>query len=101
MQCASCRAENQAGSGFCDQCGTALPAQCAACGAALRLEARFCNACGARVGGEAPAAAGPASGPNAMHAPAPAVAPARYTPRHLAEKILKSPSDLEGEQGHG
>ena len=92
MQCASCRAENPAGSRFCDQCGSTLPTQCVACGAALRPEARFCNACGARVGAEAPAAAAP--GPK----PAPAAAPASYTPRHLAEKILKSRSALQGER---
>ena len=98
MQCASCRAENPAGSRFCDHCGTALPAQCVACGAALRPDARFCNACGARVGAEAPAAAAPAPGATPMRAPAPTAAPASYTPRHLAEKILKSRSALEGER---
>jgi len=96
MQCASCRAENPAGSRFCDQCGAALPTRCDACGAAVRPGARFCNVCGARVGAEAASAAPPAPGPRP--APAPAVAPASYTPRHLAEKILKSRSALQGER---
>ncbi|HKW95345.1 MAG TPA: zinc ribbon domain-containing protein, partial [Methylomirabilota bacterium] len=42
MQCPGCRADNPAGSRFCDQCGTPLPAGCRACGAALRPESRFC-----------------------------------------------------------
>ena len=87
MRCASCQADNPAGNRFCDQCGAALPARCAACGAALRPEARFCGACGARVGSE-----------TAAPTPAPANPPASYTPKHLAEKILKSRSALEGER---
>ena len=86
MQCPSCQAGNPPGSRFCDQCGTTLPAQCGACGATLRPESRFCGTCGARVGTE-------------VSPPAPtAAAPVSYTPKHLAEKILKSRSALEGER---
>ena len=87
MQCPSCQAGNPPGSRFCDQCGTALPARCGACGATLRPESRFCGTCGARAGGEAPPTA-----------PTAAAAPVSYTPKHLAEKILKSRSALEGER---
>jgi adenylate cyclase len=59
---------------------------CARCGTALRPAAKFCDECGQ------PVAASPAP------VRAPAAAPAGYTPRHLAEKILTSRSALEGER---
>ena len=65
----------------------------------MRPEARFCGTCGKRLG-EAAAAARqaeparpPASAPLAYRSPVVA-----YTPRHLAEKILRSRSALEGER---
>jgi predicted ATPase/class 3 adenylate cyclase len=102
MRCGACHAENPAENRFCDQCGAPIEAVCPSCGAALRPEARFCGACGRRVG-EA-AAAAPAPAPSASAArprPAPSPpppAPAAYTPRHLADKILRSRSALEGER---
>jgi len=96
MVCPQCRSANPEGNRFCDQCGVALEARCAGCGAALRPGARFCGACGTAVGGSAVA-------PPPDPAPAPAVTAGGtrtqpYTPRHLAEKILKSRSALEGER---
>ena len=86
MRCPGCQAGNPPGSRFCDQCGTALPSQCAACGATLRPESRFCGSCGTRAGAD-------------VSPPAPVVAaPVSYTPKHLADKILKSRSALEGER---
>jgi class 3 adenylate cyclase/tetratricopeptide (TPR) repeat protein len=61
-----------------------VPARCAACGAPLRPEARFCGGCGARASTET--------------LPVEATPFASYTPRHLADKILKSRSALEGER---
>jgi class 3 adenylate cyclase/tetratricopeptide (TPR) repeat protein len=87
---------------FCDQCGAALESVCPSCGAPLRSGARFCGACGKRLGEPAaarppePAAApppDPAPPPPAYRSPAGA-----YTPRHLADKILRSRSALEGER---
>src|SRR5690242_12937412 len=89
MQCPACRADNPAANRFCDQCGTPLPAVCRSCGAALRPESRFCGTCAAPVMASAPAPATPAPKPPA---------PASYTPKHLADKILKSRSALEGER---
>ncbi|HET8533227.1 MAG TPA: zinc ribbon domain-containing protein, partial [Methylomirabilota bacterium] len=87
---------------FCDQCGTALDAVCPSCGGALRPGARFCGACGKRLG---EAAVGKRAEPEAAAPPEPA-APAlayrspvaAYTPRHLADKILRSRSAIEGER---
>jgi class 3 adenylate cyclase/tetratricopeptide (TPR) repeat protein len=55
---------------------------CSACGVELAAGSRFCNHCGA-----AQAASG-----------RPAPDPRAYTPRHLAEKILRSRGALEGER---
>ena len=87
---------------FCDQCGAALESVCPSCGAPLRSGARFCGACGKRLGEPAvdrppePAATpppDPATPPPAYRSPV-----AAYTPRHLADKILRSRSALEGER---
>src|SRR5439155_21236684 len=73
----------------CPQCGTELPAG-----------AKFCLECGHRVAAaEAPAPAAAAA--PAADRPRPgdyASRVAAYTHRHLAEKILKSRSALEGER---
>ena len=60
-----------------------VPMICRSCGRENRADARFCDACGLPTGAE------------------PARVPARriqpYTPKHLADKILRSKSSLEGE----
>ncbi len=53
---------------------------CASCGRSNRAEARFCDHCGTSL------EAGPVRTPRA------------YTPKHLADRILKSRSALEGER---
>src|SRR5690348_12655826 len=97
MRCDRCQSENPADNRFCDQCGAPLEARCAACGAAARPGARFCGGCGASLTGAeaAPAPAAPAA-PRA--APPPAARVSGYTPKHLADKILKSRSAMEGER---
>src|SRR6185503_2450872 len=101
MLCGACRTDNPSQNRFCDQCGAPLEAVCPSCGAQVRSEARFCGSCGKRLG-EA-AAAERRVGPEAEPAP-PARSPAyrspvvAYTPRHLADQILRSRSALEGER---
>lgn len=85
MRCPRCEQENAYGSNFCRACGTRLAARCRACGAELPAESRFCPRCGSAVA-EAPAG-------EARFA-----SPAAYTPKHLAEKILRSRAALEGER---
>jgi class 3 adenylate cyclase len=90
MQCPSCQTDNPPANRFCDQCGAPLEARCARCNAVLRAGARFCGACGHSLAEKA--------------APAPATAQppprsiASYTPKHLAEKVLKARSAIEGER---
>ncbi|MEE8507846.1 MAG: adenylate/guanylate cyclase domain-containing protein, partial [Myxococcota bacterium] len=84
MNCPGCGRANREDSAFCDACGTRFGRVCATCGRELRPDAAFCDGCGARIGEEAPAA--------------PERALRDYTPKHLADKILKSKSAMEGER---
>src|SRR5262245_16900593 len=58
---------------------------CTFCGSPLVAAARFCNKCGMALEAQAPAAVS---------------SPACYTPKHLAERILRSKGALEGERKH-
>jgi class 3 adenylate cyclase/tetratricopeptide (TPR) repeat protein len=81
VTCAACQHENPPAAKFCQQCGARLGTACARCGTGLPADARFCHECGAAAPG-APATPAPRS----------------YTPRHLADEILRSRSALEGER---
>jgi len=82
--CPRCRTRNQEGRRFCGRCGARLARLCPACRFANGAEDRFCGGCGAALAPDA--------------APAAEAAPARYTPAHLARKILDSRAALEGER---
>ncbi len=97
MHCRTCQFDNPAGMRFCGQCGAPLAAACPQCGAEIPAGFRFCGQCGMSL--EPPtsqSAAAPPPKPTAATALPPSVA--SYTPKHLAEKILKSRSALEGER---
>jgi class 3 adenylate cyclase/tetratricopeptide (TPR) repeat protein len=96
-------------------CGAELGEVCAECGAALPDAARFCIECGAATAGAAdadpasPANHGPAASPagggvqiaGARRRTADSSAtpdPRSYTPRHLADRILKTRGAIEGER---
>jgi class 3 adenylate cyclase/tetratricopeptide (TPR) repeat protein len=102
MVCGTCSADNPPQNRFCDQCGASLDAVCPNCGGVVRPEARFCGACGKRLG--EPRVAEQRSQADARPAPQASVhlgsrSPVvGYTPRHLADKILRSRSALEGER---
>jgi class 3 adenylate cyclase len=70
---------------FCGRCGAALAARCPHCGAEAPPDFRFCGHCGKSLQ-ETPAP------------PPPAADRPVYTPKHLADKILKSRSALQGER---
>ena len=84
VTCTHCQRENPEDAAFCAGCGNPLARLCPSCKRSTPADASFCNGCGQRL-------AGPA-------APAPERAPSDYTPKHLAEKILRSKSALEGER---
>ena len=83
MQCPRCQHDNRPGARFCEECAAPLARACGACGAPLSPTAKFCPACAH------PAAAPP---------PQPFDSPERYTPKHLAERILTSRAAVEGER---
>jgi class 3 adenylate cyclase/tetratricopeptide (TPR) repeat protein len=89
MTCPRCQKDNPGDAVFCQECGTRLETGCASCGTANQLGAKFCKKCGRRLSGSQtqPAIPGPRFGP-----------PESYTPKHLAEKILRSKAALEGER---
>ena len=83
MQCPRCQHENSTGMKFCGECAAPLGSTCPSCGAGNPPENKFCGQCAAPL----------RAIPTAKPAPA-----ERYTPKHLAEKILTSRTALEGER---
>jgi len=81
MRCGGCQQDNPGGARFCMHCGAPLAGVCLECGTSLPEPARFCPGCG-----------------NAAAQARPERDPRDYTPRHLAEKILRSRAALEGER---
>src|SRR5688500_18030120 len=122
MRCPSCGHDNREGASFCEDCGVRLVRRCPSCGAEARAGARFCDACGHRLvePGRGAGANGAGSGsvghgleveggkPAAPVAGAAAVLPGpaalpdadprSYTPRHLADQILRGRATIEGER---
>ncbi|HUP23111.1 MAG TPA: adenylate/guanylate cyclase domain-containing protein, partial [Thermoanaerobaculia bacterium] len=88
MKCPRCQHENGAGAKFCQECAAPLARTCGNCGGQLPPGAKFCPECAHPVASPAPA------GPTAERF----TSPDRYTPKHLAERILDSKAALEGER---
>ena len=85
MRCSGCAAENAPDCRFCSECGARLVSICPSCRFENAPAAKFCGGCGARLtGAAAPAVTQPA--------------PESYTPKPLAERILRSRGALEGER---
>src|SRR5580700_6276400 len=85
MRCSGCAAENAPDCRFCSECGARLVSICPSCRFENAPAAKFCGGCGARLtGAAAPAVTQPA--------------PDSYTPKPLAERILRSRGALEGER---
>jgi class 3 adenylate cyclase len=88
VNCPACAQELRPGARFCDGCGLAVEVRCPACGKHQRPQARFCDACGTPL----------AAGATTPTIDSLARAPATYTPRHLAERILTEGRALRGER---
>jgi hypothetical protein len=84
MKCPCCKHENPLPLKFCGECGTRLTIICPFCGEPSAAAQTFCGECGARLLKDAV---------SVQH-----VSPESYPPKHLAEKILRSKSTLEGER---
>jgi class 3 adenylate cyclase/tetratricopeptide (TPR) repeat protein len=86
MKCPKCQFDNPPAVNFCVECGAGLESICPQCGAANSPSFKFCGKCGYDLRG--------------ARAPAPVdySKPQSYTPKFLADKILKDRSSLEGER---
>lgn len=86
MNCPNCGAANRESAKFCKECGNALTTTitCPNCGASNSVEQKFCDSCGNQLGEDAQAV--------------PGREPAAYIPPHLAEKILRERTAIEGER---
>jgi class 3 adenylate cyclase len=101
MRCWSCQFENPPAMKFCGQCGTQLAQICPRCGAENRPTFKFCGQCGAALTASPTASPSPTTDTagDLAQLPRPQAAERQgYTPPHLAEKILRSRSALEGER---
>src|SRR2546428_12182406 len=99
MDCPRCGTENPSGAKFCRGCGVRLDAICPACKHSNLPGSRFCNECGHQVLSDAQVPSGASAPPTpAQGSGIAAIVKAGYTPKHLADKILKARSALEGER---
>ncbi|MGE0486671.1 MAG: adenylate/guanylate cyclase domain-containing protein [Gammaproteobacteria bacterium] len=95
MKCPACQIEPPPGSTFCNHCGARLELVCPGCGARPPAGSRFCNECGASLNVEPAALGGAAVPPKAVPQQR---SPRDYTPKHLADQILRSRAALAGER---
>ncbi|HEV8306242.1 MAG TPA: zinc ribbon domain-containing protein, partial [Methylomirabilota bacterium] len=79
VACLACHAQNPAANKFCGECGARLSVGWPPCDHPNPPSQKFCGQCGA------------AREPTGQ-------APLVYTPKHLAEKILRSRAAIEGER---
>src|SRR5437867_1421209 len=99
MDCPRCGTENPPGAKFCRGCGVRLDALCPACKHSNLPGSRFCNECGHQLVSDAHAPSGASAPPtSARGSGISPIVKVGYTPKHLAEKILKARSALEGER---
>jgi class 3 adenylate cyclase/tetratricopeptide (TPR) repeat protein len=86
MQCPKCQFENREEAMFCSECGYKFEITCPKCESKIRSGSKFCDECGEKIAEllETPSL-------DYTH-------PQSYTPKFLADKILKSRSSIEGER---
>jgi len=86
MKCPKCQFENREAIKFCEKCGTKIEIECPNCRAKIPPDRYFCGECGhdLRVAKEVF---------YIDHSQ-----PQSYTPKFLADKILKTRSSMEGER---
>jgi class 3 adenylate cyclase/tetratricopeptide (TPR) repeat protein len=97
MRCLRCQFENPPAMKFCGQCGTQLAQLCPRCGAENQPTFKFCGQCGTALTAPSPPGADTADDSAQLSRP-PEAKRQDYTPPHLAEKILRARSALEGER---
>src|SRR5262249_3411657 len=97
MQCPQCQYENLPDATFCQECGTKLQNVCAQCQTDNQPTAKFCRKCGTRLTPQSqiqgPKSQVESSLDSRPWTPDPK--PIRYTPKHLAERILAEQAAME------
>ena len=87
MKCLRCQRDNRSEARFCEECAAPLGHTCPKCGNMILPGAKFCSQCAHPVGLE-----------GEYRAASRFLSPDNYTPKHLADRILTSKGDLEGER---
>src|SRR6202140_2941658 len=95
MDCPHCHFDNPQTMKFCGRCGARLGTACPSCGAPAMPGFKFCGECGASLPGGDAAAPAPAA---VTALPTHAASPAGYTPPHLRDQVLQTPTAVEGER---
>jgi len=88
MICSNCSYENDNTARFCSNCGTELRRICQNCGTFNEPTANFCSNCGFAL----------EQSNTIQKSSAVALRPSAYTPKHLAEKILRERKTISGER---
>jgi len=89
MQCLKCNNENKLSSKFCSHCGSKLEQFCPNCGAIVDRTDRYCTECSTKL--DATITSEPEKSISTID-------PLSYTPNHLAKRILKKRTLIEGER---
>lgn len=93
MECPDCNHPNRPEAKFCQNCGGRLTGVCTTCSAKLPDGAKFCIECGQSVAESVPSESVVAKAPKLGDR-----SPGTYTPKHLADRILRGKGNLEGER---
>jgi class 3 adenylate cyclase/tetratricopeptide (TPR) repeat protein len=87
MKCLRCQHENRIDARFCEECAAPFGRACPNCGSFSLPGARFCSQCAHPIGLD-----------SELRAANRFLSPDNYTPKHLADRILTSKGDFEGER---
>ena len=86
MRCPKCQFDNREEAKFCEECGAKFELECPACNAIIPIGRKFCGDCGEKI-------AEPLEILSYDY-----TQPQSYTPKFLADKILRARSSIEGER---
>jgi predicted ATPase/class 3 adenylate cyclase len=98
MQCKKCGTANRRRAKFCEECGAPLALACPACGTPVSTGKKFCGECGASLMQQSPVAHSQLSVVGSQLLAPHSQSPIRYTPSHLAHRILSGKTAMEGER---
>src|SRR5215475_2510247 len=91
MRCPSCGFDNPEGMKFCGECAAPLQNRCPQCGFDNPPRFKFCGECAAPLARQSKVQGSKSE----LRTPNSELAPASYTPKHLAERILAEQAAME------